>query len=316
MQPDLAREYEAARSATVLIDRSHDGRVRLAGRDRLDLLHRMSTNDLTGMRPGEARPTVLTTAIARIIDLVWVLSYPDEAVMLTSPGQAETVRRWLGRHVFFQDEVTLTDVSAATGQLGLLGPGAASVADAIVPGAVSLASGWFITLADVTALRAPSLAGDGYTLLAPAERIESLRAQAQAAGAVAASEDLYQVLRVEAGQPYTGLELTEGFIPLEANLWHAVSFTKGCYIGQEIIARMESRGRLAKTLVGLRLDGEVPPGASVRQGGAVLGMVTSTVVSPRNGPIALAFVKPDLCSPGTRVEVNGVGAVVAEFPLN
>jgi aminomethyltransferase len=316
MDVSLKRGYEAARSGAIMVDLAAEGRIRATGRDRLDLLHRMSTNDLTDMRPGEARPTVLTTAIARIVDLVWVLNCPDDVLMLTSAGQAENVRRWLSRYIFFQDQVRFENVSAIYSQFGLFGPDAPRVAEALVPGARQLQQDNFATQADITALRARPLAGDGYLVVAPVESIEDLSGRAQAAGAVAASEATYQVLRIEAGVPYVGHELTEGYIPLEANLWSAVSFTKGCYIGQEIIARMESRGRLAKTLVGLKLQSEAPTGADVRRNGASIGTVTSTAVSPGSGPIALAFVKPLGCEPGTQVEVNGISAEIVAFPLN
>lgn len=308
------QEYEAAQTGAIWVRQDDCGRIRSKGRDRVDLLHRMSTNDLTGMQPGEARPTVLTTAIARIVDLVWVLNYPDEAYLLTSPGQGEAVRRWLSRYIFFQDEVVLEDRSATLGQFGLFGPRAAEIAGSLISGAGELSDNRFVSDGEVTALRNQRVAGCGYTLLAPIPQIGDLVSKVEAAGAVAASEVTFQVLRIEAGQPYAGHELTDGYIPLEANLWHAVSFTKGCYIGQEIIARMESRGRLAKTLVGLRLSAEVPEGTDVRRDGASVGAITSVALSPRLGPIALAFVKPAHAEPGTLVQVDGAEGEITALP--
>ncbi|MBI3764061.1 MAG: folate-binding protein YgfZ [Chloroflexi bacterium] len=311
----IAREHEAARRGAIVVDRSHEGRIRATGRDRNDLLHRMSTNDLTQMQVGEARPTVLTTAIARIVDLVWVLNYPNDLLMLVGPRQATNVRRWLSKYVFFQDEVVFTDASETSGQLGVYGPKAGDVAEALLPGAGRLTENHFLLEGDLTILRARPLAGDGFTVIAPSAQIPELKAKAQNAGAVQAGEDTYQVLRVEAGQPYTGNELSEAHIPLEANLWGAVSFTKGCYIGQEIIARMESRGRLAKTLVGLKLAAEVVPGAEVRCDGVNVGVVSSAVVSPQAGPIALAFVKPAFAETGAQLDIGGVAGEVAAFPI-
>ena len=308
-------EYRAARRHAVVVDRSHEGRIRATGRDRLDLLNRMSTNDLTQMEAGEARPTVLTNAIARIVDLAWILNFPDEVLMLTGPGQATNVRRWLSRHIFFQDEVVLSDASETLGQLGIFGPRAGSIAGALLRGADELAQDRFAVEGNLTVLRARPLAGDGYCVIAPAPQIPELLRQAERAGAVAASDETYEILRVEAGQPATGHELSEGYIPLEANLWHAVSFTKGCYIGQEIIARMESRGRLAKTLVGLKLAAEVEPGVEVRRDGKAIGAVSSAAFSPEAGAIALAFVKPAFCDAGARVEVDGVSGEVTPFPI-
>lgn len=311
----LEEEYWAARRGAIVVDRSSEGRIRLTGRDGLDLLQRMSTNDLAGIQPGDARPTVLTTAVARIVDLAWVLDYPTELLMLVSTGQAANVRRWLARYIFFQDDVVLNDASETLGQLGLYGPRAREVAEAILPGAGELAENRFAASGDLTVLRARPLAGGGFAVIAPAARMADIKAQAEKSSAVPASGATFQTLRIEAGQPDTGHELTEGYIPLEANLWSAVSFTKGCYIGQEIIARMESRGRLAKTMVGLKLASEVPVGVEVRCGDVPVGIVSSTSVSPEAGPIALAFVKPAFAHPGNQVEAGAVKAEVVGFPI-
>jgi aminomethyltransferase len=310
---DPLAEYAAARRGAAVIPRSHEGRVRAVGRDRLDLLHRMSTNDLSGMAVGEARPTVLTTAIGRMMDLLWVLNRGETALCLTSPGRAAAVRRWLAGYIFFRDQVKFEDASSETGQLGIWGPRAGAVAGALLEGAESLAENRFVERDGLIVLRLPS---DRYCVIAPAEQLEAVWDRAAAAGAAPAGEDAYQMLRLAAGLPGER-EITEEYIPLEANLWHAVSFTKGCYIGQEIIARMESRGKLARRLCGLRLDAPVAEGSEVKTGGAqtVVGAVTSAGTLPDIGPAALAYLKTASAEPGTRIGVNGVSGVVAELPF-
>jgi aminomethyltransferase len=201
------------------------------------------------------------------------------------------------------------------GQLGLYGPQAADVAAALSPGAEALAENHSHERDGVMVLRGRPLAGGGYTLIAPAAQIEALWTRAIAAGAVPAGEAAFQWLRLVAGLPYVGHELTEDYIPLEANLWHAVSLQKGCYIGQEIIARMESRGKLARRLVGLRLEAPVLEGAAVMAGGATAGTVTTAGDLPDLGPVALAFLKTGQCEPGTAVSVGGVAGVVTPVPL-
>jgi aminomethyltransferase len=308
-------EYRAGRTGAVVLRRSHEGRLRAIGRDRLDLLQRMSTQDLLPMTVGEARETVLTTPIARIVDLLWVLHLGETALCLTSPGRATAVRRWLAGYIFFRDEVKLLDVSAELGQLGLYGPQAGAVAETLLPGAAALAENRALEQAGVIVLRGRPLAGDGFSVIAPIDRIEALWAQAQAAGATPAGEAAFQGLRLAAGAPYVGHELTEAYIPLEANLWPAVSFHKGCYIGQEIIARMESRGKLARRLVGLRLEAPVAVGAAVAVDGVTVGTVTSAGVLPDLGPAALAFLKTAHCEPGTAVSVENTAGVVAALPF-
>jgi aminomethyltransferase len=315
---DPAAEYAAAQQGVVVVPRGHEGRVRAVGRDRLDLLHRMSTNSLNDLPVGQARATVLTTAIARIVDVLWVLNRGETALAVTSAGRATDVRRWLAGYIFYNDQVKFEDTGAALGQLGLYGPRAAEAAEALLPGAGALAAGHFLDQDDVIAWRGRPLAGDGYTVIAPADQLPALWARALTAGAVPAGEDAFQLLRLQAGQPYTGHELTEDYIPLEANLWDAVSFTKGCYIGQEIIARMESRGKLARRLLGLKLVQPVEQGAEVRVGapdGPVAGKATTAGVLPDYGPVALAFLKTSQAEVGTQVVVGSTTGEVVALPF-
>ncbi len=315
---EAAGEYTAAQQGVVVIPRSHEGRVRAIGRDRLDLLHRMSTNSLNDLPVGQARATVLTTAIARMVDVLWVLNRGETALALTSVGRATAVRRWLAGYIFYNDQVKFEDAGASLGQLGLYGPRAAEAAEALLPGAGALAPNHFIEQDGVIAWRGRPLAGEGFTLIAPAEQAPVLWERALAAGAIPAGEDAFQMLRLQAGLPYVGHELTEDYIPLEANMWDAVSFSKGCYIGQEIIARMESRGKLARRLLGLKLAAPVAQGAEVRVGaatGALAGTVTTAGVLPDHGPVALAYLKTSQAVVGTNVVVGGVEGTVVALPF-
>src|SRR5215831_12276821 len=141
---ETASQFAAAHTGAVAVLRNGEGRLRAVGRDRLDLLHRMSTNDLTSLAVGEARPTVLTTAIARIVDQLWVLNRGESVLCLTSPGRATRVRRWLSGYIFYNDKVKFEDASAELGQIGLFGPRAAEVAEAVQPGAAGLAENHFL----------------------------------------------------------------------------------------------------------------------------------------------------------------------------
>jgi aminomethyltransferase len=309
---DPAAEYAAARRGAVVVPRSHEGRVRAVGRDRLDLLQRMSTNDLTNMALGEARPTVLTTAIGRMVDVLTVLNRGETALCLTSPGRATAIRKWLSGYIFFRDEVKFEDATSELGQLGIYGPRAGAVAGTLVGGAEALVENRFVEREGLLVLRLP---GDRYSVIVPADRMEAVWDQAVAVGATPAGEAAYQMLRLAAGLPEGSHEITEEYIPLEANLWHAVSFSKGCYIGQEIIARMESRGKLARRLCGIRLDAPVAEGREVHVGDVVVGKVTSAGTLPDLGPVALAYLKTAAAEPGTRVRVGEVSGVVAELPF-
>jgi aminomethyltransferase len=312
---DPAAEYAAAHTGAVAIWRNQEGRIRALDRDRLDLLHRMSTNDLNSLPAGEARLTVLTTPIARMVDVLWVLNRGETALALAGEGRATAVRRWLAGYIFYNDKVKFLDASAELAQFGVYGPQAAPVAEALLAGAATLADNHFLEQDEVIVLRGRPLAGDGYTVIAPAARAPELWQRAVAAGCAPAGDQAYEWLRLKAGQPAAGHEVTDGYIPLEANLWPAVSFTKGCYIGQEIIARMESRGKLARRLTGLRLEAPVEAGAEARTEAGAAGTVTSAGVLPDLGPVALAYLKTAQAVPGQPLTVNGTLGRVVELPF-
>ncbi len=305
-----ARILDAAHSDYVVLDRSVEGRFELLDRDRLDLLQRMSTNDLMALKPGEGTATVLTTALARIIDRLIVYNRGETALAICGVGRTAAVRGWLQRHIFFQDKVKTRDVSSEWAQFGLFGAKADALAEQLAPGASSLALHHYIetTLNDLPLLiaRTYPIRGAGYTLLTPATARDSFVAALQTLTHAEQSpvvdgdlaEAVYDALRIEAGIPLSGHELTEDYIPLEAGLWDAVSFKKGCYIGQEIIARMESRNKIARTLVQLRLSAAVPVGTPLYTADSMdraVGTLTSVSVFPvgDQGVAALGYVKTD-----------------------
>jgi folate-binding protein YgfZ len=155
------------------------------------------------------------------------------------------------------------------------------------------------------------------------EREAELREALQAAGAAAAGPGIVEAARIEAGCPVFGIDMTEDTIPLEAGIEdRAISFSKGCYVGQEVIVRVLHRGhgRVARRLVGLRIDGDAAArGMRIRAADREIGVVTSAAVSPRHGPIAMGYVHRDFAAPGTRVEIEGASghlpAVVRELPF-
>lgn len=296
----IADAYAAAQTGCVLIDRSGEGRFELLDRDRLALLHRMSTNAVEQLTDGQGCATVLTSALARIIDRLIVYERGDVTLVLCGSGRTKAVRGWLQKHIFFQDKVQTRDVSADTCQFGLFGAQAASIADRLAIGASSLPMHHFVeaTISGSNILLArtyglPST-GFGFTLIAPAEARAAVAMAVLAAGAVLVGDDAaYELLRIEAGLPLSGHELTEDYIPLEAGLWDAISFSKGCYIGQEIIARMESRHKLARTLTQFTFAAPVQNGTPVLSGDRTVGALTSVALRPDGRTVALGYVKPD-----------------------
>ena len=256
--PQLQAAYALGRSAALTVRLPEPGVLMVRGATRLDLLQRMSTNDLTDIAEGEIRPTILTTAIGRIVDRVLVLSLGDRWMVMTSPGRGDTVLSWLRRHVFFQDDVSLEPVTAFSHHWFILGPRAGDDVRSLLETDAPPAPGRGLAFPAglLWATLPPEPAGVHLLL----ELTSSAPVLASGIGAVEATvaEEAYQALRIEAGFPEFGREFNDDDIPLEVGLTYAVSFSKGCYLGQEIIARMESRARTPRQLVGARLPRDIP----------------------------------------------------------
>ena len=313
--------YRQALTTAVVFDRSAAGRVRVTGRDRLDFLHRLSTQDLKALPAGRVASTILTTPIARIVDRIDVLNLGEELLLLTGIGRSTAVRKWLTGYIFFRDEVKLLDVAGERGELVLVGPAAEPVLGAALPGAHLPAEGEVVVIDDVPIARLTVLGGAGFVILPPTASVSQWLELLEGRGATRGDEAGFEQLRVRAGEPAASHELTDDYIPLELDLWGSVSFNKGCYIGQEILARMESRGKLARRLRGLRAEAPLAVGAEVRAlgedgapTGSALGAVTSAADLPDLGAAGLAVLRAAV-EPGAAVDAGGVRATVVELPF-
>jgi aminomethyltransferase len=321
-----AAAYAAALEGAALYDSSAQGRIWMRDRDRAALLHRLSTNHVERLRPGDGTQTVLTTPIGRIVDLLSVHCLDDALLLLTSPRRGPDIFSLLRKNIFFNDKVKLEQATDTLGQRTLYGPRAAEALAAVgLPGAdlpdFGVATAEYAG-ATIYVARTLPIGGAGLNLIAPPAALAELCAALHAWGAADLDEATHDVLRVELGYGAYGRELSQEYIPLETGLWGAVSFNKGCYVGQEIIARMESRGRLAKQLRGLRLAAppELPaepptPLAKLDVGGKEAGDLTSLAESPRFGLIGLAYVRTAHAGPGTSVAAAGTTAQVVELPF-
>lgn len=343
--------YTAALEGAALYDESSHGRIRMRGESAADLLHRLSTNDMLKLRPGQGARTVLLTPIGRMIDLLTVYKREDSLVVVTGPNQGGIVFSHLRKNIFFNDKVTLEPLGRSHVQFALYGPNSAALlkqTGGVLVAELPLHASVFATIAgaEVLVARAMPIGGAGFRLLAPAEAAEAVQAAILAAGAAMLDEATFDVLRVEHGYGAVAHELSQEYIPLETGLLDAISFAKGCYVGQEIIARMESRGRLAKTLRGLRfvrnsafsiqhsesnnVNAAQRSGATqhaerstltlpakLDAGGKEAGDLTSVVQSPRFGLIALAYVRTAHAEPGTRLGIGNSEATgeVVELPF-
>ena len=317
---DVESEYDAAIKAAVLLDRSHEGRLNLSGNDRVELLQRMSTNDLHNMAASEGRPTIFTNANARVLERVLV--YNRESLLLVAgPGRSEPLRNYQQRNIFFRDDVRIEMLDQTTKQFSLHGPRADAIAEALAPGAASLPDlqGIETTIADVPAFlaRRKPYSGAHWLIVTPAGGAVAVWAAIVAMGTdhglLPAGSLTYNTLRIRAGRPAMGRELSTDFIPLEVGVWDEVSFSKGCYTGQEIIARMESRQRLAKTIVRLKLSEMVDAPADLLHKDKRAGTLTSSVRAPDGSLFAIGVVKTALAVPETTFSVGSATATVIEL---
>jgi folate-binding protein YgfZ len=333
---DPAAEHAAARHGAALADRSRAGRLRLTGSKRLDLLHRIATQDLRGLAPGQGAIAAMLTDKGRILDALRLHAREDDVVLVTSPGQAPAIQKQI-ESLRFRDDVQVSDITGTTAMLELAGPAAPALLEGLA-GESGLADlpryhSRRVRLAGHEALAARTLGmGAGFRLIVDAAAAEevwlALTQGPRPARAVPMGEEAWESLRIERGVPRHGRELTLDHNPLEARLDASISWTKGCYIGQEVVARLDSRQKVSRLLCGLWLD---PSGAPLPAAGEELtaedapaveaGRITSAVLSIAFArPIALAYVRQDLATPGARLRRPAVGApppgaVVAALPF-
>ena len=258
------------------------GRVQMTGKTRLAFLHRMSTNDVEHLQMGQGKRTVLTTPIGRMVDCTPVLAMDDALILLTGAGNAGKVTAWLRKYILYNDDVRVDEVTTLTQMVGVFGEGADVWARALDAAAFSQIENAPVFSSSQTnnalLVKALPLQSAGYYFLG---------ANLHSISNPQSPISLHDSLRIAASYPVFPNEINEDHIPLEAGLWDAVSFSKGCYIGQEIIARMESRNQMAKKLVQLDVTGAgCQVGADLFLEGNVVGTVTSASETH-----ALAYVR-------------------------
>lgn len=309
---------DAAKTGVALYDASHWGRIQVTGEDRLRFLHNQTTNNIQMLQPGQGCETMFVTSTARTLDLVSLYVQADDIVLLTSPATRDSLTAWMDRFIFPFDKVTLKNITTQTAcfrcvgshSLALLSKlGADSLAD------LALYAHTEVTLHDIPVRIAAGtgLSLPGYTLWCDVDGAAEVWTQLCNGGAVPLGETVWERLRIEQGRPVPEQELTEDVNPLEAGLWHTISFEKGCYIGQETIARLNTYKGVKQQLWGIHLDAIVPLGAKVLLDGESVGYLTSAVET-ETGVIGLAYIRTKAGGSGLAVTVNGVAGRIVDVP--
>ncbi|MEM6451797.1 MAG: folate-binding protein [Cyanobacteria bacterium P01_D01_bin.105] len=307
---------------TSLFNRTAWGRIRLTGADRVRFLHNQTTNNIEQLSTGQSCHTVFVTSTGRTIDLATVYAFADALLVVVSPGMTQQLYDWMDRYIFFSDKVTLTNESTQTFMFTLIGDDAPHILKQLSDLDINNPPFTHQTLS-LPQLTAPitiaaggaELGLAGYTILGSQPDAATLEKQLVAAGATVNSQADWEALRLQQGRPAPGAELTDEDNPLEAGLWDSVSFEKGCYIGQETIARLNTYKGVKKRLWGLQLQASLPAEVkltdiTITADGNKVGRVTSLNASH---DFALGYVRTKAGGEGLNVLIEGAhGAVSAK----
>jgi tRNA-modifying protein YgfZ len=308
----LTAEYRALKERCGLVDRSERGKLLLTGSEAKEFLHGQLTNDIEGLTPGHGRYAAFLTHKGKMQGDLRVLDTGEQGLWLDTERVAlQPLFNMIRRYKLGMD-VELHKRTLESCLLSLVGPDARRVAGAEDLPTEEHANapvridgiGVLLVVTDL-----------GVDVIAEAERVTELRAALEARGALPVSEAAAEIVRIESGRPRFGADLDDTVIPQEAGLnERAVDFEKGCYVGQETVARLHYRGKPNRHLRGLRLSAPAEPGDELRLGEKVVGALGSSAVSPGLGPIGLALVRRE-AEPGATVAVGDAGTTAEVVTL-
>lgn len=302
----VTAEYEALHARAALFDRSHRGRLRVLGDRAAEMVAGLVTNDVSALAPGQGCYAAALTAKGKIVADVRVF-VEEGGVLVDAPPRAAAAWAAMVKKFVNPRLAPHADESERLRDVGIFGANARHIVSALTavpaPALAALAPYSHVTVevdgAKVLVASVPDLGVEGFELILPAESFPTVWERAVDAGATPAGLEAWEIARVEAGRPEWGIDMDDSTIPQEANFddLHAISYTKGCYVGQETVARIHFRGHVNRHLRGVRAAGMEPPprGATLHdETGAPVGDLRSTVRSPLLGAIGLAMVRREV----------------------
>ena len=311
----------ASRRGVALCDRTHWGRLQISGQDRLRFLHNQSTNNFNILQPGQGCDTVFVTSTARTIDLATAILTEEAVLLLVSPNRRQQLLDLLDRYIFPMDKVELKDLTDSTAAFSLIGPESSKLLDKLgITGLESQPYGnhQLVELhpgkEKFRIIVGSGLASSGYTLVVNTNQAANIWSELVESGATPAGDSVWEQLRIEQGRPAPDLELTDDYNPLEARLLHTISYDKGCYIGQETIARLNTYKGVKQQLWGLRLNGVAEVGDIVKIGEEKVGKLTS-FTKTESGCLGLAYIRTKAGGEGLKVQVGEVDGEVVNVPF-
>lgn len=304
-------EYLALTAGAGLVDCGDRTQLELSGEDRTKFLNNLTTNSVGALKPGQGCETFVLDVRGHVVGHLLVFCTPDTLVLDTEPGQAERLMKHLERY-HIRERIELHDRTGQWGELLLAGAGVDALLQRIVADSLSIPHDYLghtalrIAGQPVWLRRVEIAEPNSFFMSSPRDALPAVAGALAAVGAARCSAVALETVRIEAGWPRYGVDITDQNLPQEVGRnQQAISFTKGCYLGQETVARIDALGHVNKQLVSVRFSGpEVPtPGIELHCGGKVIGTVTSSTFSPRHSaPVALAYVRREHLGPGTLVE--------------
>lgn len=314
-----AKEYEACKKTVGILDRSCWDKIKVSGKDSVDLLHRLTTNDLAGLPPGTVTPTVFTNEQGRIVEFVSVHRCGDFLLLVASPQSGEKLSRWIDKFIFLE-EVRVEIMSDSMGIITLIGPETQILLEKTFKSTfhhfdtnrfrqVYLSN----TSDEILIASAHEVGNIGINLISEKASLTTLWTRLLEEGkqidALPIGWEAFNTLRIEKGVPLPGRELREEINPLEANLVNAVSFTKGCYVGQEVIARLDTYKKLQKRLCRVALEEPVnwsaESFANIFVQNEKIGWITSLASLPDSTrQVGLAYIRSQFLQPDLEVTVK------------
>lgn len=309
----------AAEKEVAVYDRSHWGLIKITGADGQNFLHNQTTNNINKLKSGQGCETVFVTSTARTIDLATAYLQDEQILLLVSPYRIEQLLAWMDRFLFPMNKVELEDISSEYAIFSFFGQKSPNLLSEWVEGDIlsqSEGNNYSIQIDNISLILGigSGLRLKGYNLIIPQEKAAIIWQKLTAKGALPMGNKAYEKLRILQGRPQPDAELTEDYNPLEVGLWQKVSFDKGCYIGQETIARLNTYKGVKQKLWGIILNQPVSPNAIVMVEGQKVGVVTS-YTDTENGGFALAYIRTKAGGFGLKVEIEEASGEVVTLPF-
>ncbi|MCU1263020.1 MAG: glycine cleavage protein (aminomethyl transferase), partial [Bryobacterales bacterium] len=285
MSTVLSKGYDALQSGAALLDLSSRGRIYATGDDRARLVHALTTNHIQQLKPGQGAYAFFLTAQGRILADAHVLSFDDKLLLDVEPETRETLYQHID-HYIIADDVTLEDATESTFAVGLEGPGARAILEGLggpIPEEPESHSQWD----ELTVARVIFTGAEGFRIFGGKAHEGVLLERLTSAGAITATPEEARVVRIEHALPRYGEDIAKTTLAQETGLARALHFSKGCYLGQEIVERIRSRTQVNRVLMGLEIEAQeaFEAGTKVLAEGADAGKITSSAYSPVRGKV-------------------------------